>query len=563
MKKSNKRSLPSSSSDPGPKAQRNDSAFHGNKASLLPQIPKVLETVATRKYRFEEREAMMTHTQQIHELIILHNVFWKEIFKIKNLCDDHILYLNSKRTSTIPPHPRIYRLVYITIKMKELLKDGLKQYNAWRWADGCFIGSPSMVKCCAGHAHGWTAIDRIYIMEANIFFHLNYHTKKKMLDKEQLTRKEIAALIHKDRRLLVHVETPIHQWSSRMIMLQMRLISQRWNHLKNIVSDTHFRSGLWKLLMQIQYRSYVLIHYGIFSPELQTAASIVDEGVLSAKFTGKIICTPETNCGMSSIVSKGSWLDNLILTCSKIITKLQNCLVMMNMLCPMKAHRTIDQMITRSEAFRHYHSMHLHMSTMLEDKTCELLNSGQIQEQLASSLCVSLIGIDLMVRRTDVFGMANDDDNNYHAKSRNVAPTGMCLWLDSFLKSQKKEFILESDLAKELIDMREISTLYAFEIISKKEGNNDMGFIHKFFTRLENVRDDGDIVINDLSQTKTPYILKVGATYIVAVGGQDTNIHCDTIVEAVVVWALIFQHYNEWKSGKNNFSSIYDPIFNI
>ncbi len=563
MKKTNKRAPPSPPEDDTqpPKAQCSNPGFVGG--SILPKRPGDIEDLVTRKYTIADKDKLQTHSTNIHECVMEHFDFWERVFDIKSLCEDHILYINSKRLPKSKANPRLLRLVYTTIEIKRLMKTFLVKYQRWRWADGCFIGSPSMTRCCAGHAHGWTAIDRIYILESNIFFSLNYHTKKKMMDREQLTKEEIASMIDKRRHILLHVETPVHQWSARMIILQLRLISQRWNHLKNIVSDKNFRTGLWKLMMQIQYRSYMLINHGTFTPDLQAASSILDEGVLSANFNGKIICTPQTNCGMSSIVSKGSWLDNLVMSCSKIITKIQNCLILLDRMCPHEKCVTIDYAIDKSPAFKNYAALHAKFSAMINAKSAELLDSGQIQEQLSVSLCVSLIGIDVMVRKTDQIGITDESDGNYHTKARNVAPTGMCLWLDSYLKNQKKDYIIESELASVLIDMKEIAMLHTFETISKKEGNNDMGFIKKFFIRLETIRDDGDLVMTSMSTTSTPFIMKTGAHYVVGRAGKQHTIHCETIVDAIVAWACILEHYNQWKVGKFNFSSVYRPIFYI
>lgn len=554
-KKTRKR-LPESSpeEDAQPKTQRDDAP----RRSIFPSIPDNI--IVTKKYKMENKDLYQKDIETIHESIILHFNFWNDMFRIKNLCEDHILYI-AQSTSTM--HARIHRLSYTTIKIKQLMKQMLKKYDDWRLNDGCFVGSPAMNKCCAGHAHGWTAIDRIYVLESLIFLNMNYHTKKKMIDAVKLSKEELSSLIDKKHHVLIHTETPIHQWSARMIMLQMRLISQRWNHLRNVALDVHFRSGMKKLLIQLKYRSFVLIGKGIHNKDLQMQNSIADEGVLSANFNGKIICTPQTNCGMSSIVSKGSWLDNLVLSCSKIVTKLQSCMISLDRLCPVKSCITIERFQDRSAVAHGFGLLLMRMKKMMMEKSTELIDSGQIQEQLAFSLCVSLVGIDVMSRKTDSFGTGDESEYNYFVKARNVAPTGMCLWLDSYLKHQDKKYIIESELAHILRDMREIAILHTFETISKKEGNNDMGFMRKFFIRLESVSDYSALVFEDMVQYTIPFILKVGSNYVVCQASKETTVFCKTAHEAVSVWAMFMDRLKRWKIGNINFGSIYRPIFYI
>lgn len=534
-----------------PKIQK-DSA---PRKSIFPSFPD--EIIVPKKYKMEQKTMHQNDVEAIHDAFVNHYDFWMEVFRIKSLCEDHILHLANNR------HIRIHRLSYTTIKIKQLMKQKLSMYSEWRLNDGCFIGSPATIKCCAGHAHGWTAIDRVYVLESIIFLNLNYHTKKKMIDKVKLTKEEVSSLVDKKHHILLHTETPIHQWSARMMMLQLRLISQRWNHLRDIARDPHFRNGMKKLLIQLQYRSFILIGKGIHNQELQTQKSIADEGVLSANFNGKIICTPQTNCGMSSIVSKGSWLENLVLSCSKIITKIYNCLISLDRLCPIRSCITIERFQEKQSLSHGLSLMMLRMKKMMAEKSSELIGSGQIQEQLAASLCVSLVGIDVMARKTDAFGAGDEAEYNHFVKARNISPTGMCLWLDSYLKHQDQKYIINSELTHILRDMREIAILHTFETISKKEGNNDMGFMRKFFMRLENVSDYQDLVYSDMAQYTVPFILKVGSNYVVCQASKMTTVFCKSAAEALAIWAIFMDKFKQWKIGNINFGSIYKPIFYI
>lgn len=543
---------------------RQKTSFSDIKKSIFPRIPSIF--ITSKKYRLSEKVLYEKDVKSIHDIMINHFLFWDDTLKIYYFCKDKIvdfiIRIEMKQPLTPEERSMMHKMSFHMIKTKHTIIEYLKYYQQWRQNDGCFTGSSASSKCVAGHAHGWDAINRIFILESNLFNALTYSKKKKIFDEKRFTTKEIKSLVSKDHCILIFNKNPIHKWSARMIVLQLRSICQRWNHLYNFLKNENFRSAILKLITQIQYRVYVLIHNGSIHNDLSTNKMILNEGVLSEQFNGKIICTPQNNCGMSSLTSKGSWLENLILTCSRIITKIQNTIIMIDRLAPLSSCTYISDLST-SFLPKNWTIKVDELESMLYEKCLELLDTGQLQESLAKSLCPSLIGIDALVRVSDIFGSDRVSRVGYFEKSRNISPTGMCLWLDSYLKYQTKDYIFESPISNVLYDMKQITLLHAFELICKKDGNNPMGFIKEYFVRLECVKDDEDIVFKNWPQYNVPFVVKMGANYIVCRGGTPLAIYCGTICEALFVWALILKKFNRWKIDELNLKSIYKNIFKI
>lgn len=532
---------------------------------LFPKLPK--ELLISKKYKITEKELYEKDIKSIHDILTLHFDFWDNILEkyyyFKDKIVEYIIQCEQSKKKKNSEETSIHKISYLIIRIKKIMKEFLKYYQNWRQNEGCFSGSASATKCVAGHAHGWDCINRIFILESILFSALNYSTKSKMIDHLKFTREEIKQLISKNHCVIIFNKIPIHKWSARMLMLQLRSISQRWNHMYDFLINEHFRNALKKLVCQIQCRLYVIIDNASTDDTLTKYASIANaEGVLSESFNGKIICTPQNNCGMSSITSKGSWIENLILSSSRMITKIQNTIIMMDKIAPLSSCIYVHQ-LKRNFIPSEWKTKSKELEKSLLDKSLELLDTGQLQESLSKSLCPSLIGIDALVRVSDIFGTDRSTKIGYFEKSRNIAPTGMCLWLDSFLRYQSKDYIFDSNLSKYLHDMVQITLLHAFEIISKKDGNNPVGFMKKYFVRLECVKDIENIIFKDLVEFKTPFIVKMGANYIVCRAGNNIAIYCETICEALIVWAYILKKFNKWKIGDLNLKTIYKNIFKI
>lgn len=533
---------------------------------LFPKLPK--ELLISKKYKITEKNLYEKDIKNIHDIIVLHFQFWENILEtyyyFKDKIIDHIIEMErSKKKKKKENEIQMHKMTFLIIRIKKIIKEYLKYYQNWRQNDGCFSGAASSSKCVAGHAHGWDSINRIFILESMLFSALNYRSKSKIIADLRFTTQEIKELISKNHCIMIFNKKPIHQWSARMIILQLRSICQRWNHMYDFLINENFRYGIKKLLDQIQYRLYVIIDNATNDDTLTKYASIMnEEGVLSEKFDGKIICTPQNNCGMSTLTSKGSWLENLILTSSRMLTKVQNTVFIMEKIAPISCCFYVNRLKTKFLP-SNWKLKTKELEERLLDKSLELLDTGQLQESLSKSLCPSLIGIDALVRVSDIFGTDRSTKIGYFEKSRNIAPTGMCLWLDSFLKYQSKDYIFDSNLSKYLYDMVQITLLHSFEIISKKDGNNPVGFMKKYFVRLECIKDIEDIIFKDLAEFRTPFIAKMGANYIVCIGGNNVAIYCETICEALITWAYVLKKFNKWKIGDLNLKSIYKNIFNI
>lgn len=504
--------------------------------------------------------------KNLHDIVVLHKEFWDNTLEIYFYCKDkivdYIIKIETNQHVSMHEKSIAHKMSFLILIIKKTIKKYIEYYQIWRKNDGCFTGSAASAKCVAGFAHGWDAINRVFTLESTLFSAFNYATRKKIFDKNQFTTDEIKSLISKNHCILIFSNNPIHKWSARMIILQLRSICQRWNHLYNFLKNQFFRSAIHKLITQIQYRVYVLIDNGTNHDELTSNKSSFNEGVLSETFNGKIICTPQNNCGMSSLTSKGSWLDNLIMTSSRIITKIQNTLLMMDKLAPIDSCFYVASLHNKFLP-TNWKLKVGELENMLLEKSLELLDTGQLQESLAKSLCPSLIGIDALVRVSDIFGSDRASRVGYFEKSRNISPTGMCLWLDSYLKYQSKDYIYDSAISKYLYDLRQITLLHTFELVCKKDGTNPVGFLKEYFIRLECVKDSEDIIFKDMTKYDVPFIVKIGANYIVCRGGKTMSVYCGTICEALFVWALILKKFNRWKIGDLNLKSIYKNIFKI
>ena len=514
--------------------------------------------IISKKYRFEEKKLYEKDIKNLHDILVLHFEFWDKLFEIYYYCKDQILNL----INNVSQKQNLYKLSCISIQIKQIAKKFLIYYQKWRVNEGCFSGAPSITKCVAGHAHGFDAVNRVFMLESILFNALNYNSQAKIFDNIKFTKLEIAELIDKQHPILIFMQNPVYKWSARMIMLQLRCICQRWNNLSDFLMNDRFLSALSKLLNQIQYRLYVIIDNASREKKLYEADCVQNEGVLADGFNGKIICTPQNNCGMSSITFKGSWLENLIMNSSRILTKLQNVIYMLEKLVSTSDSLYMNQ-LPKTFYSNTLIKRHQEFKDIIYEKADELLDTGQLQELITKSICLSIIGIDTTVRVSDSF--SNDRSTNISAfeKARNIAPTGVCLYLDSFLRSQNKDYIFNSSISKYCCDISQIALLHTFEWISKKDGINPVGFINRYFIRSENLKEVESTVFKDFKELRTPFIVKVGANYIVCRGGSKNVIYCQTIIDALFIWGIILKKFNKWKIGKLNLKSIYKNIFHI
>lgn len=536
-----------------PKIPNNSQKNAINQKYKFPSLPK--KFLAIKKYSIEEKNLLSEDHVNMHHIIETHYDFWIEIFELKAKCEDYIMQRNAKTKY-------VTKSCYIISIITKLQKKYLFIYQEFRRTNGEFIGSVNAIKCCAGHAHGWTFINRLFMLEAMIFNFLYYDTKKKYFKSFQLTSKEIESLIHKDVGLLILNTKPVHLWSAKMIQLQCKLISQKWNHIKGLTNNSTLQTALRKLFTLIQMRLYLLIENGMVNVDLQKPYEGAQEGIMSENFKGKIICTPQNNCGMSSVTSKDSWLTNLIITLSKLLTKLQNTLYLISLIAPKDRLINFETKLNqKGDSNVKIQFKVSNFNEIIQDEVEQMLDNNQLQKMLISSLCPSIIGIDVLTRASDVYGGATQADYDLWSKARNVAPTGVNIWLDEYLQDQKKEYILESSLKSILYDLKDLCVFNTFDLLSKRDGRNDMGFLRKFVIRIEELQTKYDLVFKDMHEYDIPLIIKVGADYIVMISKKRLFFHCGSSVTAIVLWAELLKKVNNWKIKDIDFKVIYKNLF--
>jgi len=522
----------------------------------FPKLPKKFLNIT--KYSVNEKNIMMEDHINMHHIVSNHFDFWIEIMEFKIKCEEYILDNQFRNISKINEACSIISLI------TKIQKKYLLEYQDFRKSTGEFTGSISSIKCCAGYAHGWDLINRIFSLESLIFTNLYYDTRKKYISKTQLDTDEISILMHKNVSLLIFSKKPIHQWSAKMVQLQLKVISLKWNHIKGLATNGVLRSSLFKLLHLCQLRLYVLIENGVLDPELQKPFEGLQEGIMSENFKGKIICTPQNNCGMNSVTSKNSWIVNLILSMSRLLTKLQNTLYLIDKIIPLSCVVPASRMLQRKtkESVKLYQKF-TNFDQIITKEAEEMLDTGQMQKVLSWSICPSIIGIDVLSRSSDIYGSASQDDFDFWSKSRNIAPTGIGIWMDSYLQEQKKDYILYSSLTDILYDIKDLTILNTFDIFSKKDGRNDMGFLRKFVIRIEHLQNCYDLVFKDMHDYNIPLIVKVGADYVSLISKKKIYIACDSASQSIIMWAELLKRVNQWKIRDINLRVIYKNLFKI
>ena len=500
----------------------------------------------------------------MHHILGLHFDFWMEVLQFKLASEEYLMELLENPEKSPQKDILIEKTCLMISKISKLQKKYLLDYQTYRTKDGGFTGSICSMKCLAGHAHGWDFINRLFSLESLLFGHLFRLTKIKYIQNIFFDGDEIESLIHKDVAVLLFDKKPIYQWSAKMVQLQLKTLSQKWNNIRGLSTNAILRSAINKMLHQLQFRLYILIEHGVMDDDLQQPFDGPQEGIMSDNFKGKIICTPQNNCGMNSMTSKNSWLTNLIISMSRLVTKLQNTMHLLDLICP------LEHIVDYSDMFKNPTAVNRKVARkianfekiMIQEST-NMLDNDQLQKMVIWGICPSIIGIDILSRTGDIYSASTQDDHDFWSKSRNLAPTGMCIWMDNYLQEQKKDYILDSPLTHIMYDLREIAFFNTFEIYSKKDGRNEIGFLNKFFIRLEHLQNIHDIVFKDMYELDIPFITKVGAEYVVSIMKKKIVISCDRAAVAIVLWAELLKRVNDWKINDINLRLIYRNLFKI
>lgn len=557
-KKSKKRS------NPEPSYEQSKHACLQTRTSKysFPKLPERLSM--TKKYSSAEKELMNKALVNMHHVVGLHFDFWMEVIQFKLKCEEYVLEMLEDPVKSASKERTINKASFMILKIIKLQKRYILEYQTFRTTDGGFTGSVSSIKCCAGHAHGWDIITRLFSLESFLFGHLYHYTKRKYIQNIDLSTAEIDSLIHKDVCILLFDKKPIFQWSAKMVQLQLKTISQKWNHVRGISTNGVLRSAINKILYQLQFRLYILIENGVMDDDLQKPFDGPQEGIMSDNFKGKIICTPQNNCGMNSITSKNSWLTNLVLSMSRLITKIQNTMHLVDLVAPLEHVAHYQEMFKNSTPVGQKVSRKIiTFEKIMFQETAGMLDNQQLQKMIVWGICPSIIGIDVLSRTGDVYGSATQDDYDFWSKSRNMAPTGVGIWMDNYMQEQNTEYILKSPLTDILYDLKEIAFFNAFELFSKKDGRNDMGFLNKFFVRIEHLQNIYDIVFKDMYELDIPFIMKIGADYVVSIMKKKIIISCDSAIVAIVLWTELLKRVNNWKINDINLKVIYNNLFKM
>lgn len=436
----------------------------------------------------------------------------------------------------------------------------MQLYNDWRIKDGHYQDSPATTKCSGGSAHGWEPITRVFIMEALLFDFIGRRRRTDMWKEYEFKRADIAELTAHGQEVLIQKSETISRWSARMVMLQLRALSQRFNHMANLTTNVALRIAIRKLLNQCRLRSYRLIEIGCRCPEVQKPASQKGDGLMSGKFTGCIVCTPQNNCGMSTISSSGSWLNNFSKSVARCITKISNVFAWVDVFAPVGGRCKVASEISPDIMGPDWSAKVRNFRRKAESIATHILDADQLQDQVIRSICPSIIGVDCTVRGDDA-DLAAGSQGIWDTSNR-IAHTACSVWLDSYLRYQRGDYFLSSSLSKAFPDMEAACIAHAFEISSRRDGKNTFGFLETFFVRPEEAQNIRDTIIRDMASHTTPFIAKIGAQYVVAFAGRDFSIACRDMCEAIVTWAICFERAKKWTLKLNgiNFESIYKPI---
>jgi hypothetical protein len=370
------------------------------------------------------------------------------------------------------------------------------------------------------------------------------------------TKQDLKVLTDRNVSVLMNIETPVWKWSTHMIIMQVRSVSQRINQIEGISRTEGIRIALSKLVRQCELRAYALVSIACDYPDLQEKSTHQGEGLLSGRFVGKIICTPQNNCGMSTVSSFGTWTDRFVWSFARCSSKVSNVLVWVDKLIPYNSVGASQCSRVLGSDFRR--RVRNFRETAVE-KTTALLDADQLQEQVMSSLYPSVVGVDAPVRKMELIQDPRRNSDIW-ASSKAIAPSSLSKWMISYVRIKRRDFYLESHHAKAMPDIKQLAFLHAFEVSSRRDGRNSAGFLSSFILRTEEIQAHS-ATFKEMMSLSVPLICKVGADYVVLVANKDVAIYCEDACEALVTWSVLMKSMFDWKVQGMDFSSIYEPLF--
>lgn len=485
-------------------------------------------------------------TVELHAAIAHHWTHWKTSASIMGSCFDRC----------VETHDVEY--AHMLRQCRDKCRHALSNYARWRVGDGCYRCSPSLTKCCGGTAHGWDAICRVFLLESMMFDLIGPERRLRLWRLAAFTKEDLIILTDRRVSVLMSTRIPLWKWSSHMVIMQVRSISQRLNHIEGMAKDGRMRAALSKLVRQCEMRAYALVNASCNYPDLHQKSTHQGEGLLSGKFVGKIVCTPQNNCGMSTVSSFGTWTDRFVWSFSRCSTKVSNILLWADKLIPADAVDT-SSMCTKEALGVDFKARVQRFRESALERTVALLDADQLQEQVVASLYPSIVGVDSAVRKMELIQDPRRNSDVW-ASALAIAPSGLSKWMVSYVRIKRRDFYIESHHAKAMPDIKQLAFLHAFEISTKRDGRNSAGFLSSFILRTEEIQAHSS-TLREMSSLSVPVICKIGADYIVSIAGKQVAIFCEDACEALVTWSMIMESMFDWKIQGIDFSSIYAPLF--
>lgn len=361
--------------------------------------------------------------------------------------------------------------------------------------------------------------------------------------------------------MLLDATTPVSRWSAHLTMRQLAAVSARFNHTRGLATDMTLRNAVAKLVAQCRLRVYRIIEVGCRCPEVRQKETRQSDGLLSGKFTGRITCTPQNNCGLSTVASSSTWLDSLTKRAARVLTKIENVMLWVDELCPLAEGRCWRAAAMKGDILGADWALRVRgFRESAVKHVTKILDADQLQPQLIRSIAPSILGIDCAVRQEDAETEAAASREIWEAAER-LVPGPCSVWLNAFLKYQRADYVLESPLSAAFPDIREACVAHAFEIATRRDGRNTFGFLETFFVRPEeaqNVRS----TLRGMADHSAPMIVKIGAEYVVKFAGRPLCLACEDMSEAIVTWAVCFKRSQDWRLGSTgiDLTGVYEPV---
>jgi len=479
----------------------------------------------------------------VHKTIKEHYDFCIKLGRLADECIEHIV---------MTEHPN-RMVVYVAYVIDQLAKKMINNYVSWRVSTGKNEMGVLFSRCSGGGAHGWDAVTRVYLLECLLYNNcLLGHTKKEMLAEYKLTMEERNSLVSLSHPvLLMDSSVPLHRWCARITYLQLRTIAVRWNTFENTIGDNVFLTAVKKLIHLCRLRSYHIVEQCVHSEDTQIIVVPENEkGLNSSNFNGKIVCTPQNNCGVSALSSFGSYFDIYTWMMSRISTKLLGTIETVHQCIP-QVTKEINTKIFNLKAHE-WRGKIKQFNEYIKVKARLMLERNQLQSQITRHLFFSIMGIDILVRNTDMSYNVSDDDVNQLAKQS--TSNNILLYITDYLDKDIEVFMDNPELF-------DYTVLYCFETLVKKDGRNPVGFISPFYLRTDLYTESLKKIEKGMKEMHIPCIVKTSRDYVVSISGKTTNILCSSLIEALYIWGMVMKHGYRWKIGILDFSHHYEPIF--